>query len=357
MSKRVVHFVNMSSTPGGIEVLFPVIIKSMPDYDFKALVIRKKIENKPYIYEALNIPVQFGGNNNLIALLKVFTYVFKNRKDIFHVFNTGPYFLLAIKTASAGKVLYSIHGTIYWRNKKQRILRKLFWKLALSKKFKITSNTIYSKSIFKRNISKKYPVQVIYNPIDINRFSPGNIEKKDNLFKIIYVGRLCRGKNLEKWINVAYRLHNLLPNTYFEIYGIGPLSELLKNHIHKLNASDYIFLKGFRNDIENVYREADLMLFLSEYESFGNVVVECILCGTPALASDIPAIREIFKDFPEFILKTGDKIEDEIYNFLLNIEYFRERALSARESFLKRFSIKNHIEKLQVLYGSFENQV
>jgi glycosyltransferase involved in cell wall biosynthesis len=42
-----------------------------------------------------------------------------------------------------------------------------------------------------------------------------------------------------------------------------------------------------------VYRRAALLLMPSEREGFGLPVVEAMACGTPVLASDIPALREV----------------------------------------------------------------
>src|SRR2546422_11062585 len=45
--------------------------------------------------------------------------------------------------------------------------------------------------------------------------------------------------------------------------------------------------------ISAVYRRAALVLQTSEAEGFGLPVIEAMACGTPVLASDIPALREV----------------------------------------------------------------
>jgi len=42
-----------------------------------------------------------------------------------------------------------------------------------------------------------------------------------------------------------------------------------------------------------LYRRASLVLMPSEAEGFGLPLVEAMACGTPAIASDIPALREV----------------------------------------------------------------
>jgi glycosyltransferase involved in cell wall biosynthesis len=351
-SKVTVHLVHFYSRPGGIEVLLPLIITSMTKWEFKGFVIRKHIAGEPNVYQSLNTIVEYGSNSNPRALLKLFIYASKNRKDIFQVFNIGPVFLLALRLAGVKKLIYSIHGTIYWKSQIKRIFLKFLWKLALNSNYMLTSNTEYSRAVFLNKINRNFNIIVMYNPVNVMRFAPYEIIKKTECLRIVYIGRLCKGKNLNTWIDTANQIHSLLPNTVFEIYGSGHLDKLLQANIDKINANDYISLKGFRHDVENVYRESDLLLFLSEYESFGNVVVESILCGTPVMVSNIPSLREIFKDFPEFILNSDLNISKSVYEGLMNIEYLKRRALEARETFMTRFSQEAHIKILNELYQS-----
>lgn len=351
--KKRVHLIHLSSRPGGIEVLMPLLIHEMPDWNFQSFVIRKHASDEPNVYDLIITSVEYGSNKNFRVGPKIFLYALKNRKNIFQVFNIGPFFLLAFRLAGVKNLIYSIHGTIYWNTKRQRILRKLFWRLALSKNYIITSNSEYSKQVFLDKINSKCQIQVLYNPINYKRFSPAELTEENRNLKIIYVGRLSKGKNLESWIDIAYKIHNSLPDTQFEIYGSGPSYESLLSKVVLLNAENYVQLKGFRDDVEDVYRQADLLLFLSKYESFGNVVVECILCGTPVLAADIPSMKEIFKDFPEFIVRSDADLFQTVYRNLLDIKTLKARTLKARESFKRRFSTEVHTNTLNKLYHSF----
>jgi glycosyltransferase involved in cell wall biosynthesis len=121
-----------------------------------------------------------------------------------------------------------------------------------------------------------------------------------------------------------------------------------------LKADHYISLQGHQRDIENAYRKADAVLFLSEYESFGNVVVECILCGTPVIALPIPVMKEIFRDFPQFVLNDHENLKEQVLFKLLQLAELKKLAKCARESFQKRFSVEQHIQSLQNIYSEYE---
>ncbi len=92
--------------------------------------------------------------------------------------------------------------------------------------------------------------------------------------------------------------------------------------------------------IENEFRSSSLLLFLSEYESFGNVVVESILCGTPVLTSDIPAMREIFSGYPYFIINGKTDLFREIDMKITNLKKLKELTMKAREEFIQKYSLE-----------------
>jgi glycosyltransferase involved in cell wall biosynthesis len=348
-----IHFVHLSAGPGGIEVLLPVQVEKMPDFNFKAFVIRGK-EDGTNVYDNTGIEVKYGHQRNLQAAFRLFNYVLRNRNEIFHVFNIGPFFLLIMKLAGAQKIIYSIHGTIYWKSPYKKKVLLFLWKLALSAKYKFTANSEYSKSVFSEKIDAKQPIQILYNPIDGKRFTPKDDKKTSDEILVVYTGRLSPGKNLLLWIDIAAEIHSKIPRTRFEIYGKGQLESKLRSKISELNAEGYIHLMGFQKGIENIYRKADLLLFLSEYESFGNVVVECIYCGTPVLASPLPVMKEIFSEFPGFVLGEQNCWVDQVYNGLVHLNELKKLSLKARTNFLVRFDQQENLNKLAKIYTSFE---
>lgn len=349
-----VHLVHFYSSPGGIEVLSSRLLPSFSGYIFRVFVIRPVTEGQVDVYEGADVPVSYGSRNNLHAMFRLWSYARRHRDEIFHLFNLGPFFLMCVRLAGARRIIYSIHGTKYWKNPWQRAVRKPLWRWAIGKNVKITSNSEYSRSVFSKKVNSGAEISVIYNPMGSGRFVPPSSRRESGVLKIVYVGRLNAGKNLEKWVDVAVDLHGRLKTTTFEIYGSGPLHQLLYEKIRSRGAEDYITLKGFRSDIENVFREADLLLFLSEYESFGNVVVESILCGTPVLAADIPSMREIFRDYPLFLVSTVGDLCGQIEARLLDYDSLADAAMTAGMDFRERFSEKGYINSVNQIYSSYD---
>lgn len=351
--KRVI-FLNWSDKPGGIEVLLPLIINRLSQFSFSAFVFRSKLDSQVSVFTETNIKPVYA-KNNFELYPRLFFFLRKNKNSIFHGFNLGPFILFIIRLSKAKKIIYSIHGSIYWQTDFQKFIRKIFWKLAITDRFIFTANSEYARRAFLEKVSDKVKIKVLYNPFDTNRFCIPNDKKyHPDKLKICYTGRLAAGKNLFKWIDIAEQI--LKENTGFEfnIYGDGPLKQELEKYIKNKNLANKIILHRFRKDVENVYKENDLLIFLSEYESFGNVVVESILCGTPVIASYIPAMKEIFKDYPEFVVPLDKNLVQNVLFKIKELDKLKLSALRAAEDFKVRFSVEKHILELENIYNSFE---
>ena len=59
------------------------------------------------------------------------------------------------------------------------------------------------------------------------------------------------------------------------------------------------------DDLAAIYSGAHALVFLNEGEGFGLPLVEALACGTPVVASDAPAVREVLDDRVE-LCETGD---------------------------------------------------
>lgn len=349
------HFIHFNCTPGGIEVLMPNLIKALSEQKISVFIIRP-CKNKEYsVYKDQDVEITFGSNSNFVTFLKLFYYGLKHKHEIFHVYNLGPLFLIALQLAGVKKIVYSIRGTIYWKTKLQKNIRKPLWYLALIRNCIFIANSGYSRDCFINAVGYKGNVEIVYNPIASPKFRVKDDRYvQHSKFQVIYSGRLAKGKNLFLWLDCAKAINNDFLKAIFRLHGNGPLKNELIEYSKVIGLSDKVIeFAGHRTDIEVAYQQADLLLFLSEYESFGNVVVESILCGTPVLASNIPSMKEIFENFPDFIIDDMDNPFPIIVSRISNIEQLKILALRAREEFKDRFSSEQHVNKLRGIYQSF----
>ncbi len=79
-----------------------------------------------------------------------------------------------------------------------------------------------------------------------------------------------------------------IPEVHLVYAGDGPMREELQTEAQALGVAERVRFLGFLNQsqLPPVYRTADLLVLPSEYEPFGVVVNEAMLCSCPVVVSD-----------------------------------------------------------------------
>lgn len=353
VSNPIVNIILWRAAAGGMEkVIDRTIINLKGQYNFNIFSLRP-IPDKEFFFGKTGINVEFGSQNNLIVYCKLIKFTFKHGKsELYHLFNTGPYVLFILKTIGVKSIIYHIHGTIYWKTIYQKVLRKPFWFMGLNRTTRIIANSEYSKKKFHEKISHRVPIDVIYNPFDPP--SVQNQLKTNNELSICYSGRLSPEKNLFTWLEVAQTICDRIPTVTFHIYGEGILHSELEKTADLLGINEKVIFHGFVENIEDMYSKHDILMLLSKHESFGNVVIESILAGTPVIAAAIPSMREIFQNYPEFLVNPDKDLSINIIRKLENLQELKLLAEKAKLDFTKKYSLENHLSDLGSVYDKFK---
>jgi glycosyltransferase involved in cell wall biosynthesis len=109
----------------------------------------------------------------------------------------------------------------------------------------------------------------------------------DDELAVLYVGRLAAEKNLDDAISAFEAILWEQPSARFVLVGDGPLrNRLATEH------PEFVFC-GSRTgeDLSRHYASADMFLFPSQTETFGNVVLEAMASSLPMVAYDYAAAR------------------------------------------------------------------
>ncbi|MGB7666106.1 MAG: glycosyltransferase family 4 protein, partial [Candidatus Acidiferrales bacterium] len=77
-------------------------------------------------------------------------------------------------------------------------------------------------------------------------------------------------------------------DAYLIFVGDGPMRKQLEREVMELNVQERVRFLGFKNQsaLPGVYCSSDVMVLPSEYEAFGVVVNEAMVCGCPVIVSD-----------------------------------------------------------------------
>jgi glycosyltransferase involved in cell wall biosynthesis len=105
---------------------------------------------------------------------------------------------------------------------------------------------------------------------------------------VIYVGRIAAEKNLQLAVRSFRAIQQLVPDARYVWVGDGPARAALAAW-----NPDFIFCGVQRGEeLARHYASADLFMFPSLTETFGNVTLEALASGVPTVAFDYGAARE-----------------------------------------------------------------
>lgn len=134
------------------------------------------------------------------------------------------------------------------------------------------------------------------NGVDLTRFShvsrpedrrPQGIEGEVYL----YVGRVAKEKNLEAFLDLE------LPGTKV-IVGDGPQLEKLREKYRKGVKEGKVMFTGKlpQPELAPYYSRADAFVFPSKSDTFGQVIIQALACGTPVAAYKVEGPQDIVTD-------------------------------------------------------------
>lgn len=172
------------------------------------------------------------------------------------------------------------------------------------------SKQIFTVSEFSKNqICKTYKileskVSVIPNgwdhfesvELDNSIFDKYNILEKNKYF--FTLGSLQKRKNL-KWIANYAANH---PNDFFAISG-KQISGMVSDDLEILKTLKNVIFLGYVSDVQVkvLMKNCKAFIFPSYYEGFGIPPLEALSVGAKIIVSDIPCLKEIYKDCAYYI--------------------------------------------------------
>jgi glycosyltransferase involved in cell wall biosynthesis len=109
---------------------------------------------------------------------------------------------------------------------------------------------------------------------------------------LLSVGRLAAEKNLDLVVQTYHALKAAGRDVHMVFAGDGPMRAATE-----AKCPDALFVgMCTQQQLSVLYASADLLLFTSLTETFGNVTLESLACGTPVLAFDCAAAGEFIKN-------------------------------------------------------------
>ncbi|MEK5206846.1 N-acetyl-alpha-D-glucosaminyl L-malate synthase BshA [Psychrobacillus sp. FSL H8-0510] len=208
-------------------------------------------------------------------------------------------------------------------------------------------------------ISPNKDIETIYNFIDEQEYTKkdaGNLKEllgiKPHEKVVIHVSNFRKVKHVPDIVQSFKLIHEEVPSKLL-LVGDGPEKHPIMESIKGTSIENDVLFLGKQENLSELYSIADLMLLLSEKESFGLVLLEAMACGVPCIGTNVGGIPEVITNGENgFIVELGDwkKVAEHGVEVLQNPSLHKQIVDRSLEVIRDRFSSKSIVEQYEKMY-------
>jgi glycosyltransferase involved in cell wall biosynthesis len=183
-------------------------------------------------------------------------------------------------------------------------------------------------------------------PFPIKAESKYNSEK----FYIGHIGRLCKRKGSDVFINISENL--LCLDNEIQINIIGPCEDdniyemgtvLQKKWPKRVNFETRFF------ESTSELRKLNLLVMPSIFEGFGIMAVEACRMGVPVIAADVVGLRDsVIDGATGFHVSSSDEVKMHVANLLSDRTLYKELVLKTLEFARTNYEASTYFQKLRI---------
>lgn len=168
-----------------------------------------------------------------------------------------------------------------------------------------------TQKVLQSAIYQPSKLTTIHSGIDLQRFRKKQSSKKNKAVAvstptlrkqyklapkkicIANIAALSEQKDYRTFVKAARLVCQENKNVHFFIFGEGPKRAEIVRLIRNNNMQKYISLCGFRNDMEQILPQLDILLFTSQSEALGTSLLDAFAAGLAVVATNAGGIPEI----------------------------------------------------------------
>lgn len=177
------------------------------------------------------------------------------------------------------------------------------------------------------------------------------IQIPQDAFLIISVGELNSNKNQEIIVKAMGKIRD--NNLYYVLCGIGSRKKYLEKLSEKMGIKNNVRFLGFRKDVIDLCKAADVFAFPSLREGLGMAALEGMATGLPLITSDIHGINDYSIERISGYKCHRKNVKDyvkAIKNIMINKE-LREKMKAHNMDAVKEFDINKTNAIMEEIYS------
>jgi glycosyltransferase involved in cell wall biosynthesis len=275
---------------------------------------------------------------DLKALVDIVRLLRQERFDLVHTHSSKAGLLgrVAARIAGVPAIVHTIHGFPFhdfmpaWK-------RQLYINLERSVRpctdFFIPVCELNRQEALELGLLSLENSQTAYSGIDFSKIDrPANIEQTrqqlgipEDRTTIVMVGRLDEQKAPHYLIEAFSQALQQYPETLLLLVGDGELEETLKHQVRQLGIEHSVRFLGFRDDIPELLKMADIFALSSLWEGLGRAMTEAMLLGKPVVVPNIYGIPEVVHQNETGLLFPAGNVEQLAAHLIYLLQYPQER--------------------------------
>src|ERR1700720_3296601 len=308
---------------------------------------------------------------NPLLVWRLARWIRESKPDVIHtwMYHANLIGALAARLAGNVPVVWAIHHNAYDpRVDKRRTMLVNRACALLSRKFaaRIVFCSEASLRTHKKLSYAAEKLEVIPNGFDVQQVKPDPTAREslrrelgipaDAL--VIGIGaRFHPHKDQRNFIPAAARLHKLMPEVHFLLFGMGITWEnaQLAGWIHSAGIRERCHLLGLRQDISRLFSGMDIATTASRSEAFPIVVGEAMACGPPCVVTDVGDSSLIVENTGMVVAPEDPHALAEAWRVLIGAgpAVRRRLGIAARDRVQRHFALPAIAERYQKIYAQF----
>jgi glycosyltransferase involved in cell wall biosynthesis len=293
------------------------------------------------------------------------------RCERFHIVHThtskaGILGRLAARLAGVPVVVHTPHGTVFHDSflspSMQRLIARLERAAAGWTDCLITKSAYEADEYLRLGIAPRRKFFTIHSGLDFARLGHANTSSQavraslgiaDGRPIVLYPARFVPEKDHGAFLRAFEMVLETIPDAVAVLAGEGPLRAEVEARAAPLMRRGALLSLGFRDDLPDLMRAADICINASLTEGLPLTVAEALALGRPVVATDAGGTREIVRDGETGLLvPTADSaaLARAIVRLVRHPEYARELGQAGQRLARPIFNVQNMIIETTALY-------
>jgi len=356
---RVINSLNIGGAERSVSGNVPLHVKNGFEIDVLLLNGTKTFFTVDLLKNNVKI-ISLGENNNIYSPIIIFKICkFIKNYDVVHVSLFPALYWVAIAkiiTRSKANLIYTEHSTS--NRRRSLFLFKVLDQFIYKQYDKIIAITPEASINLSDHLKGNFKIETIYNGVDVSKVFTDS-QKKTLLPELEvdkaatkYILQVASFRNQKDQNTVIRALPHMDPQVKLLFVGDGPRKKVCQDLVKDLKLSDRVTFLGLRDNVNEIYGLADIVIMSSHYEGFGRAAVEGMAARKPVIASNVAGLSEIVKNHG-LVFTSGNSLElSKLVNELLNDEVLYHDIASKCFERALDFDISRMIDSYEDVYKS-----